>query len=124
MSKDNGFILYACPICEVLLTEIEEKHLAYRDCSLTDEGEYKAEALVDETFDQYVCPECDTGSEHPDELGHKLTKIHFQQTSTAVLINSLVEDIMDESSHSVYGIPLDREELKAIIMEDSIGGNS
>ena len=121
MSKDNGFILYACPICKVLLIVIEEKHLTYRDCTLDDDGEYTVQSIVDELFDQYLCPECSTGSEHPDELGHVLTKIHFHQTETAALLNKLVLKLQDDSQYPMYGISLDSEELKAIIMEDSIG---
>lgn len=123
MSKDNGFILYSCPICEVLLVHIEEKHFYYYNCCLDNEGCYNVEGTNDETFDEYLCPECGTGSDHTDEYGNILKKIRFKTIKTAKLLNKLTEDIINETNHTVYGIPLDREELKAIILEDSIGGN-
>lgn len=127
--EDKGFYLYICPRCNELLIQVDEvRHVRYA-CQLDAQGGsgnddgigYGEGSWEEATFDHFICADCYTGSKTPDEYGNILKKMFFNKPETMDAIKELAKAIMRETDCEIWGIPLDREELKAIIMEDSIG---
>lgn len=121
---DQKMMLYICPNCEILLLAIDTKRTYYTSNELDEDGWYEGHHSSDDEHDEYTCAACSTMEYSKNENGDVLKSITFNTTKTAKMLLELWQKVKDENdSLCNYGISLHREELKAIIMEDSIGGD-
>ena len=120
--KPLQMMLYICPACELLLIQLDEKEARYSSNKLDATGWYQYRDSSDLEHDEYICPACSTMELTKDGNGLTLTTITFATTETATVLLELWDKVKERGvPMSDYGIPLDTEELKGIIMEDSIG---
>jgi Zn-finger nucleic acid-binding protein len=128
MAKQK-MMLYICPNCQILLLSIDTKEIEYSNNTLNTSGWYEHRSSGDAEVETYLCPRCSAAEwQEDDEAIKPLQPITFNTTETARKLVELWDNIQAEEPDGLaldrgelYGIPLDREELKAIIMEDSIG---
>lgn len=120
--KPLRMMLYICPECKLLLLQIDEKEARYSSNKLDKTGWYQWKDSSDTEHEEYICPACSTMEYSKDDNGITLTSITFRTTETATAILELWEVVKARGVPMAdYGIPLDTEELKGIIMEDGIG---
>ena len=115
MNKD--MTLY---ICNLLLMKIDIRELIYMSAELDDEGVYDNIGNSNSDFDCYLCPSCSTKSftgENGEKKEDCLKEIVVPIAAAKELIklwNSILKEI---DSLTEYGIPLDNQELKGLLME-------